>query len=262
MWDLSASVYNEKKRALVMGDDAVREQIGRGKDILSIMLRENMKASSEDRLDEKELIGQHPEVQAKLRKELANAREENCGQDLGYDQLVSLPYLDAICRETLRLYPPVPRLMRVAVRDAVVPLAKPVIGTDGVPMTEVFIPADSKLYLSVLGSNRNTEMWGPDALEWKPERWLSPLPQSLTEARIPGVYSHLMTFNAGSRSCIGFKFSQLEMKNVLSHLIENFEFSPSKKNIYWEYTAICNPVVREEGPHSQLPVIVSRVKKL
>ncbi len=41
------------------------------------------------------------DVQDKLRKEIAEAREG--GGDLSYDDLVSLPYLDAICRETMRL---------------------------------------------------------------------------------------------------------------------------------------------------------------
>jgi hypothetical protein len=32
---------------------------------------------------------------------------------------------------------------------------------------------------------------GPDALEWKPERWLTPLPESIMESKVPGVYAHL-----------------------------------------------------------------------
>ena len=40
-------------------------------------------------------------------------------------------------------------------------------------------------------SNCNKELWGEDAYEWKPERWLKPLPSALEEAHIPGVYSHL-----------------------------------------------------------------------
>jgi len=47
------------------------------------------------------LLAQHPDVQEKLREEILEAKVE--GQDLSYDQLVSLPYLDAICRETLRM---------------------------------------------------------------------------------------------------------------------------------------------------------------
>lgn len=46
-------------------------------------------------------LAQHPEVQEKLRKEITHARQT--GGDLPHDELVSLPYLDAVCRETLRL---------------------------------------------------------------------------------------------------------------------------------------------------------------
>lgn len=46
------------------------------------------------------LLAQHPDVQEKLRQELLHARKEG---DLGYDELVQLPYLDAVCRETLRV---------------------------------------------------------------------------------------------------------------------------------------------------------------
>lgn len=49
------------------------------------------------------LLAQHEDVQDNLRKELKSARQNNRGEDLGYDELDSLPYLDAICKETLRL---------------------------------------------------------------------------------------------------------------------------------------------------------------
>ena len=39
--------------------------------------------------------------------------------------------------------------------------------------------------------NTDPELWGADSYEWKPERWLSPVPQAVVDARIPGVYSHL-----------------------------------------------------------------------
>ena len=48
-----------------------------------------------------DLLAQHPEVQDKLRQEIIEASK---GEDMGYDTLVSLPYLDVVCRETLRLY--------------------------------------------------------------------------------------------------------------------------------------------------------------
>lgn len=48
-----------------------------------------------------QLLAEHPDAQAKLRAEVSAAR---AGKDhISYDELVDLPYLDAICRETLRL---------------------------------------------------------------------------------------------------------------------------------------------------------------
>jgi cytochrome P450 len=47
------------------------------------------------------ILAEHPDAQDKLRQEVTEARKGN--NDLDYDDLTSLPYLDAICRETLRL---------------------------------------------------------------------------------------------------------------------------------------------------------------
>ena len=46
------------------------------------------------------LLTEHPDVQDKLRAEILAASN---GKAMDYDALVSLPYLDAVCRETLRL---------------------------------------------------------------------------------------------------------------------------------------------------------------
>jgi cytochrome P450 len=49
------------------------------------------------------LLSTHPDVQSKLRKEIVDARGRGNLEKLQYDELVGLPYLDAVCRETLRL---------------------------------------------------------------------------------------------------------------------------------------------------------------
>ena len=54
------------------------------------------------------LLAQNPVVQEKLRAEIVEARGGPGGEtDTSYDDLVKLPYLDAVCRETLRVYAPV-----------------------------------------------------------------------------------------------------------------------------------------------------------
>ncbi|KIJ63847.1 hypothetical protein HYDPIDRAFT_29197 [Hydnomerulius pinastri MD-312] len=251
----SIEVFEAKKKALAEGDEAVMQQVGQGKDIMSILLRANMTASEEDRLPDSELLGQmttlvfaatdttsgalsrtlltlahHPDVQEKLREEYKQAKVEK--GELTYDDLVNLPYLDAVCRETLRLYPPVTGVVRIARKDAVLPFSTTIKGVDGNEINEIPVPKNTSILISIIAANRNREVWGEDALEWKPERWLSQLPSSVTDAQIPGVYSHLMTFLGGGRACIGFKFSQLEMKVVLTMLLESFKFTPAGE-IVW-----------------------------
>ncbi len=71
------------------------------------------------------------------------------------------------------------------------PLSKPIRGVDGSLMNEILVPRGTLVITANWASNTNKELWGEDADEWKPERWLSPLPDALKEARIPGVYSNL-----------------------------------------------------------------------
>lgn len=125
----------------------------------------------------------------------------------------------------------------------------PIKGLDGEEMREIAVRNGTKVTIGLMASNTNPRLWGADADEWKPDRWLSPLPEEVTAAHLPGVYSNLlvprdsqtttmltsddifsssMTFIGGSRACMwvklspygslseydfssGFKFSQLEM---------------------------------------------------
>ncbi|KAJ7475711.1 cytochrome P450 [Mycena latifolia] len=281
MYETAVGIYHIKKDALKKGDEAVSAQTASGKDIISILMKDNSNASSTDRLSEDEILGQvrtltrysatsaalsrtlhllaqHQDVQEKLRQELRSAQKD--GVDPSYDDLVSLEYLDAICRETLRLYPPVSFITRTARKDVVLTTSAPITTVDGSTTTDIPIPAETDIIISILASNRNSAVWGPDCLEWQPERWLSPLPKTIADVHVPGIYSNLMTFSGGGRACIGFKFSQLEMKVVLWLLVERFKFSLSDKDITWQMSAIAVPVVGKNSSEPKLPLKVELAK--
>lgn len=82
------------------------------------------------------------------------------------------------------------------------PLSKPIRGIDGQIMSEIHVPKHTTVAIGIRASNLNRAIWGEDVREWKPERWLGRIPEAVTEAHLPGVYSNLMTFNGGSRSCM------------------------------------------------------------
>jgi hypothetical protein len=72
-------------------------------------------------------LTQSPEVQVRLREELLSISTDNPSMD----ELNRMTYLDAVVREVLRLYAPVPATLRVAVKDDILPLGTPVRTTKG-----------------------------------------------------------------------------------------------------------------------------------
>ncbi|XP_006462834.1 hypothetical protein AGABI2DRAFT_179443 [Agaricus bisporus var. bisporus H97] len=284
MRQTSIEIIEEKKKVLMDSDPAVVAEMESKKDIISILMRANTTVSEEDRLSDEEVIGQvstlvfaamdttssalarilwllseHPDVQDRMRDEIREAQKND---ELSYDQLVSLPYLDAVCRETLRVYPPVSfAALRNLRKDTVLPFSKPVLDSNGKEVTEIFLRNGTKVIVSLLGANTNPDIWGADSYEWKPERWLSQLPETVAGAHMPGVYSHVMTFLGGGRACLGFKFSQLEMKVVLSVLLASFRFGKFKsKPVVWKMTGIASPMVEGgDGKSRELPLLLSLV---
>jgi cytochrome P450 len=71
-------------------------------------------------------------------------------------------------------------------------LSEPVKSDDGTAIIrEIPIRKGQNLIVGFGAVNKLKTIWGEDAYEWKPERWLEPLPASVTDARIAGVYSSL-----------------------------------------------------------------------
>ncbi|CAE6445955.1 unnamed protein product [Rhizoctonia solani] len=283
MDETAAEVYSQKKRALASG--TLDSEIAAGNDVMSMLLKQNEVVPPEDQMTEAEiqaqvngllfgghdttsaalartlhLLAQYPEVQDRLRAEVREAHGIH-GKDLDYDQLNSLKYLDAVCRESLRLWSPAQLTERVAAKDWNLPLRYPVKSKDGRTMiSDLHIKEGTQLYLSLGSVNRDKQTWGDDADHFKPSRWLEPLPNSVTESKIPGVYSNTMTFLGGPRSCIGFKFSQLEMKVVLSSLVSSFRFGLGSEELIWVAAGITKPHARrEEGAIEPEPSLRMKV---
>ena len=72
------------------------------------------------------------------------------------------------------------------------PLSTPLTLLDGTSPTSIHVPKGTTILIGIYSCNRNKDIWGDDACEWKPERWLDgSIPESVTDAKIPGVYSNL-----------------------------------------------------------------------
>ncbi|KAJ3557572.1 hypothetical protein NP233_g11706 [Leucocoprinus birnbaumii] len=279
MHQTSLDIVKAKRDALQATDQKISGATSGKKDIISILMGANEEVRAEDRLTDEEVIGQistfvfagqdttsstlcrilhqlclHQDIQSKLRSEIRETQKED--GHLSYDKLSSLPYLDAVCRETFRVYPALYfSSLRTARKDIILPLSKPVTSVHGLPVTEIMVPNGTQIIIPILGCNTSPDIWGHDAHEWKPQRWLSPLPESILKAHIPSIYSHLMTFTGGPRACIGFKYSELAIKVIVSTLISSFKFDlPKDREIIWRRTVIVKPYVDSEP---QLPLKIT-----
>ena len=135
-----------------------------------------------------------PSVRQKLLQEL-----DSLGENPDPMEIFRLPYLSAVCQETLRIYPV--GLLTFA-REVLTPVE--LMGHQLEPGTVVL----GSIYLT----HRREDLY-PEPLQFKPERFLE---------RQFSPYEYL-PFGGGSRRCIGLALAQLEMKLVLATILRDFE---------------------------------------
>ncbi|GLB23603.1 hypothetical protein AtubIFM61612_004198 [Aspergillus tubingensis] len=132
---------------------------------------------------------------------------------MSWKVLEEMPYLNGVCQETLRLYPPIPFTGREAVRETTVAGMK--------------IPKGSAVLLCPEVINRSFEIWGETADKFLPERWIDTDPE--TGKRSPNKHGGASTsfaqatFLHGPRACIGKDFAKAEFLCVVAGLFGNFQ---------------------------------------
>ncbi|KAH8593613.1 n-alkane-inducible cytochrome P450 [Bisporella sp. PMI_857] len=148
-------------------------------------------------------LARHPNIWNKLRQEVLNLD----GRKPSFEDLKSMKYLSWVLNETLRLYPVVPFNVRMANKDTCLPLGG---GADG--KAPIFVPKGQEVMYSVYSMHRGPEIYGPDATEYRPERW---------EALKPG-WAYI-PFNGGPRICIGQQFALTEAGYAIVRIMQQFK---------------------------------------
>ncbi|KAJ6524400.1 cytochrome P450 [Mycena vulgaris] len=257
----------EFSRGLMAKSDAK----GDGSDIMSILKRANA-AESRFKLSESEVIDQistlllaghdttassltwwlwelakHPESQSRIRDEIAGVRAKVGARgdaEFSVADLDGMTFMLATLKEAMRLHPIVWFLIREAGQDDILPLAFPITTKSGAKVSSIPVKKGQIVHVSIATYNRLPGVWGDDAEEWNPERFLN-----IDKARQTslGVYANLMNFSAGIRACIGWRFSVIEMQAIASALIENFEFGlppqTEKTKIHRKPSTVMAPMV-------------------
>ncbi|KAJ7618381.1 cytochrome P450, partial [Roridomyces roridus] len=191
-------------------------------------------------------LARHPNVQARLRRELDTVSEEPSYEDFQS----RLPYLDAVLKETLRLFPGLPYMERVATTPDVIPLREAVKLSDGRTVTEIPIETGQTVLIPIIAIHRQEAVWD-SAEEFRPERWLMGLPP---KEKLVAGWSHTLAFSDGPRNCIGFRLGQ---SVILTSLMRKFTFSNTGAQVSLKISSSLQPwVVGSEDDGPSLPVHV------
>ncbi|CAG2162360.1 unnamed protein product [Oppiella nova] len=148
-------------------------------------------------------LGLNPDVQEKLHNEVINAFDLD--GKINYETLQSLPYLDAVISETLRMYPALARLEREAGEDVK-------LGDTGITVFK-----GQLIEIPVYAIHRS-ERYYKNADTFTPERFM---PENRKDL-VPYAY---MPFGTGPRNCIGMRFALMEIKLCIAHIVKRFRFT-------------------------------------
>ncbi|CAG8639017.1 745_t:CDS:2, partial [Racocetra fulgida] len=156
-----------------------KNSLVQGTDLLSLITKANDSLPVNDQLTHKELISQD-----RLRKEVSDVLTDR-NYSPTVDEIEHLKYLECVFKEAIRLIPP------------------------GI---------DTPLWIPVYAIHHDPLIWGDDAEDFNPSRWLDP------EVKSKITHTNFLPFGAGPKSCLGMKMAYLEFKCLLAVIIRNFEF--------------------------------------
>ncbi|KAL3423004.1 cytochrome p450 pisatin [Phlyctema vagabunda] len=148
----------------------------------------------------------NPSTMKKLRQELDDATNSGFISDpITFQQAQSLPYLQAVIKEGLRIHPATGFTM-----PRIVPKG-------GKEITGHYFPAGTVVGINSWVAHRNKEVFGSDAYLFRPERWLEKESSKYLDA-------YFFSFGQGSRTCIRKNISLLEISKAIPQVVRYIDF--------------------------------------
>ncbi|EKM55979.1 uncharacterized protein PHACADRAFT_174150 [Phanerochaete carnosa HHB-10118-sp] len=183
----------------------------------------------------------HPQAYARLQTEVDQfyPPEED---SLDQKHHTSMPYLEAVINEAMRLYPVVPSGTQRA----------PERGSGGFVAGPHFIPEWTSIRAPTWSLHRDARNFAqPDA--FLPERWLAPEDRDATGLASPGGAHDMrafVPFSYGPRNCVGKNLAMVEMKVVLTHMLQRLRL---------RFEEGFDPVAWESGLEDRFGLVVPRL---
>ncbi|KAJ2940595.1 hypothetical protein O0L34_g6536 [Tuta absoluta] len=165
------------------------------------------------------MIGSYPHVQERIYKELEEVFGDS-DRDAEKHDLCKLVYLEAVIKESMRVIPIVPVVARKLDRN--------------IKLKNCTLSAGRTCFIFLYGVNRHP-IWGEDAQEFKPERWLDP-------ATMPDHPTAFAGFSMGRRHCIGKAYALMSMKTTLAHVMRYYRIKGDYTKLELKLDVMLKPV--------------------
>ncbi|XP_023240252.1 cytochrome P450 4V2-like [Centruroides sculpturatus] len=146
------------------------------------------------------LLGLHQDIQEKVFEELKGIFADEKNRMINTEDLRKMNYLECVIKESNRIYPPVPLILRRNVSE--------------MKVGDFILPPNSSIMINIHALHHNPTVYENPEI-FHPDRFL---PENF-QKRHPYAF---LPFSAGPRNCIGQKFATMEMKTVLANVIRNF----------------------------------------
>ncbi|KAF2787652.1 cytochrome P450 family protein [Melanomma pulvis-pyrius CBS 109.77] len=163
----------------------------------------------------------NPRIYAQLLREIGNAtRLGKLSPIVTFQEALELDYLQVVIKEALRLFPAVgyqlPRL----------------VPPGGATLGGYYFPGGTTIGTNAWALHRNTEIYGSDCDEFRPERWLNQSDPN----RLRMMEDCYGSFGFGSRTCLGKNLALMEMYRLLPTLFRDFDVEVCNPQNPWKVT--------------------------
>jgi benzoate 4-monooxygenase len=167
----------------------------------------------------------HPAVVAKLTAELDAALPDDAVPT--FAAVKDLPYLDAVIKETMRIH-----------STSSLGLPRMIPPGPGITLCGHHFPQGTVLSVPAYTIHHSKEIWGPDADEFRPERWAT-VSERQKAAFIP--------FSYGPRACVGRNVAEMELALIVSTAFRRYEFELRQEGMETREGFLRKPLGLEVG---------------
>ncbi|KAL4957002.1 hypothetical protein BDW69DRAFT_191947 [Aspergillus filifer] len=164
----------------------------------------------------------NPDIMSRVRSELDDAVADGRIQSrpsglVTWSESQTLPYLDAVIKESFRIFPAAGLLLERVTPDT------------GIEIDGHFIPGGTIVGCSAWVLHRREEIFGPKVDEFIPERWLD-----ASEEKLRVMNGSMLHFGAGARTCIGKNISLMEIYKLVPSFLRRFEVRLADPEQEWQ----------------------------